>query len=121
MAWLAVFGLLLQLTAATACEIGAVPSVASSGPDHGAFPICHSHASDDDLGPAPAGGHIPTHQHSCPFCSVHGHPALAPASPATTATLHPLSIGTIDAPAPVALGISCFIVGAPSQGPPSRA
>lgn len=64
---LAIAGLYLQLAAGAFCTGNFL-----AGPDLSLFPICHSSAD----GPA-SPGHPPQQQHSCPFCALHCHAALA--------------------------------------------
>ena len=82
-AWLAILGLVVQLSAAAACTMGSQP--AGPAADIAAFPICHAQGADEGSTRGRDGGHAPSHQAPCPFCALHCHAALA--SPPTIGTV----------------------------------
>ena len=117
-AWLAIFGLIVQLLAAGACPIALSSDQAFASPEL-AFPICHTvTASEEASGraddPSPAAP-----PHDCPFCAAHGQAALADAPPARTAapvaTLVPAALPT---PEPAPRRTSLCIAASP-RGPPA--
>ena len=77
-AWLAILGLVVQLSAAAACTMGSAAEIA-------AFPICHAQGADDGSTRGGGGHHAPSQQAPCPFCALHCHVALA--SPPTIPTM----------------------------------
>jgi hypothetical protein len=114
-AWLAVFGLYLQLAAAGLCTCGLPALLAVGGP--AAFPICHSQTSD-----APGqthNDHAPAPQHECAYCTAHCHAAMGMAPPLRSID----AIHAVSAPAATAAFIvpqaARFPAGAPPRGPPA--
>ena len=116
LAWVAAFGLCLQLAATSVCPAG--PSSAVIGFGQTIAPICHNESD----GPQADGGHHgPGHQqHDCPLCSLHCHGAVAAAPDGGVGA--PLSRITAQAaePAPFApRPLSRFVIGASPRGPPT--
>ncbi|MGA3302345.1 MAG: DUF2946 family protein [Methylovirgula sp.] len=116
-AWLAIFGLYVQLAAAALCTCG-LPT-ASAAP--GAFPICHSHsAANAERGTKQAqNDRAPAHhEQQCPFCTVHCHAAMVMA-PSLAALDHvsiaaqPAQVAAFVIPSPARFSLS-----APPRGPP---
>lgn len=116
-AWLAVFGLYVQLAAAGLCACGLPTANASPG----AFPICHSQSSAgaDQSTKQAQNDHAPVHHgEPCPFCAVHCHAAMVVA-PSIAVLDHvsvvakPIKVAAFGIPSPVH-----FSLGAPPRGPP---
>ncbi len=109
-AGLAILGLYLQLAAAALCMAGF-----TSGPDLSGFPICHAASGDET--PASKSGGVPQQQHSCPFCALHCHAALALAPIIALAVL--ASVATRIQPRPTRAFLRLrFAIAAQPRGPP---
>ena len=119
--WLAVIGLLIQLSASAACAIGDVSGAASA--TGAPFPICHAAGSDEAARQAGdrAPDHGSGHHEACPFCSVHCHAAvaLAPSVPHVVPIgVAALALGSV--PLVAATGVRVR-AGASPRGPPPLA
>jgi len=110
-AGLAILGLYLQLAAAALCMAGF-----TSGPDLSGFPICHS--SSGDQAPASKSGGAPQQQqHSCPFCALHCHAALALAPTLAFVALLAVAVSA-QMLQPATLPRLHFAIAAQPRGPP---
>ena len=119
-AWLAVLGLLVQLSASAACPVDNAPgALAGAGTP---FPICHAPGAEET---ASHGGRAPDHgsghHDTCPFCSVHCHAsvALAPGVPHVV----PVVISAFESgPTPSVRSFAVRVCAAASpRGPPALA
>ncbi len=119
LAWLAILGLMVQLSAAGACTMG------SAGPlaDIAAFPICHGQAAADrstdthDRG----GHHAPGQQAPCPYCALHCHVALASPPAIVTAGATVVIAAAGPQPARPRVGPTIRVCAAASPRGPPRA
>ena len=92
-AWLAILGLVVQLSAAAVCTMGS--AAASPAAEIAAFPICHAYGADDGATRGRDGDHLPRHQAPCPFCALHCHAALA-SPPAIEATVTVVTVAAVE-------------------------
>jgi hypothetical protein len=110
--WLAILGLYLQLFAVGLGSGGPLDQRLASSPQ-GAFPICHTSGGGDPSAPAQAD------HHSCPFCALHCHAALAVApSVGILQTFGAVPSDAIQASF-IAPNTARFPAGAPPRGPPT--
>ncbi len=122
-AWLAILGLLVQLSAAAACTMGARAS--DPAMDLAAFPMCHGQAAVDGSNQGHThdgdGHHAPGQQAPCPYCALHCHVALASPPAIVTAGAVVVLAAAEPRPARPRVGSTVRVCAAASPRGPPRA